>query len=229
MKLSQAPGEATGFLKLFGELLKEVHPDYERNTSVRGVRSEYHREITPGLYASHNAYCKKGRYHHGFCLTLHKELPTPYLLSPFTIGGRFDHNHSVNMAFQRDLQRHILLSSSHEYRKGCDRIIRRCTTEAENQLLPFYRSVFEASRAALLPLAQMIESDTPIPETEQNVRGGGWLIGRLDCDMPGFRRLYYEEGTDRQRLLLEILASKPELFQRLRKNHAINLAVLQEQ
>lgn len=228
MRLSQAPGEAAEFLEIFGELVREVHPDYQHNKAVRGVRSEYCREIAPGVYASHNAYCKKGRYHHGFCLTLHTELPTPYLLSPFTVGGRFDRNHGVNMAFQRDLKRHILLSDSHECRKGFDRIIRRCTAEAEDQLLPHYRSVFDACRVALIPLAELIVGRAPIPGTKEDVRGAGWLIGQLDCDMPQYREFYEAAGAKREQFLVELLSSKPELFQRLRKKHAIDPANLKK-
>lgn len=229
MRLSQAPGEAAEFLDAFGELVRKVHPDYERNKVVRGVRSEYCREVAPGVYVSHNAYCKKGRYHHGFCLTLHTELPTPYLLSPFTLGGRFDHNHGVNMAFQRDLERHILLSDSHEYRKGFDRIVLRCAEEAEAQLLPHYLSVFDSCREALIPLAELIAGEAPIPDTKEDVRGGGWLIGQLDCNMSQYRELYEAAGATREQFLLELLASKPELFQRLRKKHSIDPSDLYKQ
>jgi hypothetical protein len=229
MRLSQAPGEAAEFIDIFGELVREVHPDYERNKAARGVRAEYCREIAPGVYASHNAYCKKGRYHHGFCLTLHKELPTPYLLSPFSVGGRFDHNHGVNMAFQLDLKRHILLSDSHAYRKGFEEIIRRCVSEAEAQLLPHYVSVLAECRAALVPLAMLVAGKAPIPDTKEDVRGGGWLIGQLDCNMPRYRELFEAAGVMREQFLQDLLASKPELFQRLRKNHAIDPTILQKQ
>ncbi|OYW75741.1 MAG: hypothetical protein B7Z37_12015 [Verrucomicrobia bacterium 12-59-8] len=68
----------------------------------------------------------------------------------------------------------------------------------------------------------MIDSDIPIPETTQNSRS---KLGSLD--MPGFRKLYAEGGMDRHQLLLDILASRPELFQSLREKRAINLAALQ--
>lgn len=226
MRLSQAPGEAAEFLDIFGELVRKLHPDYERNKAVRGVRSEYCREIAPGIYVSHNAYCRKGRYHHGFCLTLHLELPTPYLLSPFTVGGRFDHNHGVNMAFQRDLKRHVLLSDSHQYRKGFDRIVSRCTEEAEDKLLPHYLSVFDSCRTSLIPLAELIVGEAPIPDNKEEVRGSGLIISQLDCNMPQYHEFYEASGSDREQFLLELLASKPDLFQRLRKKHSIDPSTL---
>lgn len=229
MRLSQAPGEAAKFLEIFGELAREVHPDYECNKAVRGIRSEYCREIAPGVYISHNAYCSKGRYQHGFCLTLHRELSTPYLLSPFTMGGRFDHNHGVGLAFQRDLKRHVPISDSHEYRKGFDRIVRGCLAAAEDQLLPHYLSIYESCRSSLIPLAEFIVGEAPIPDTKEDVRGGGWLIGPLDCNMPQYHEFYEAAGAERESFLLELLASKPQLFQMLRKKHAIDPANLRKQ
>ena len=102
--MSQAQGEAAQFLDIFGSIVKDVNPQYARNTLARGVRVEYLREIEPGVFVSHNVLCKKGVYYHGFAITLHKVLPDPYLLSPFTIGGRFDHNNSAKRAYFRDVE-----------------------------------------------------------------------------------------------------------------------------
>lgn len=221
MRLSQPKGEAAEFQAKLKAALMEVHPDYERNKTVRGVRTEFLRELAPNLYASHNAYCMKGRYYHGFCLTLHRELPTPYLHSPFTAGGRFDHNHAINLAIQRDLGRHIILSDSHEFRKGCDGIISRCTSEAEKILLPHYMAVFDRAKDALRLLAEMVASDIDISDPEEVIRGFGWSIGDLDCDMIKFSEMFAEQ-SDRESFLRAIVASKPELFQRLRKKNSID-------
>jgi len=221
MRLSQPKGEATEFQAMLEAALKELHPDYERNKAVRGVRTEFLRELAPNLYASHNAYCMKGRYYHGFCITLHRDLPTPYLHSPFTAGGRFDHNHAINMAIQRDLGRHIILSDSHEFRKGCHRIILRCTSEAEKILLPHYTEVFDHTKDALRSLAELVASDIDIPDPQEVIRGLGWSIGNLDCDMIKFSKMYAEQ-SDQASFLRAILASKLELFQRLRKKNSID-------
>jgi len=221
MRLSQPRGEAAEFQAMLEAALATIHPDYTRNKSVRGVRTEYLRELAPGLYASHNAYCLKGRYYHGFCVTLHRELPTPYLHSPFIAGGRFDHNHAINLAIQRDLGTHIILSDSHEFRRGCDRIISRCTSEAEKILLPHYMSVFDGAKDALKSLAEFVASDVDIPDQQDAIRGFGWSIGNLDCDMSKFAKMYADQ-SDRASFIRAIVASKPELFQRLRKKSSID-------
>ena len=225
MRLSQPKGEAAEFQMLLEAALGEIHLDYTRNKSVRGVRTEYLRELQPGVFASHNAYCKKGTYYHGFCITLHPELPTPYLHSPFTAGGRFDHNRSVNMAIQRDVGRHVILSDSHQFRKGCERIITRCTAEAEAILLPHYMAVFGRAKEALRSLAEVVASDIDIPDTHDAIRGHGWAIGDLDCDMARFAEMCAKQ-SDRASFLTAILASKPELFQRLRKKQSVDPANL---
>lgn len=226
MRFSQPKGEATEFLSLFEGILHEINPEYERNISARGLRSEFLREVTRGVFASHNVYCIRGRYHHCFCLTLHRELPKPYLLSPFTVGGRFDRNHCINMAFQRDLKQHIILSDSHEFRKGCDRIMRRCSIEAETHLLPHYLSIFRESKDALLLLAKAINGDVVIPGVIHDIRGSEYLIGEQDCDMLKFSSMLRDTALTKEEFVKTILVSKPELFLRLRKKSAIDESVL---
>jgi len=226
MRLSQLIGEAAEFQALLETALSDVHPDYKRNKVVRGVRTEYLRELEPGVFASHNAYCRKGTYYHGFCITLHRELPTPYLNSPFTAGGRFDHNRSVNMAIQRDLGRHVVISDSHKFRKGCERIITRCTCEAEAILLPHYYSVFEGAREALGSLASLVASDSPIPDDREAIRRFGASMDDWDSDMKHFASLFGKWRREADEFLSAVLASKPELFQRLRDKGAIDPAKL---
>lgn len=226
MRLSQPKGEASEFQAMLEAALCDIHPDYQRNKVVRGIRTEYIREVIPGVFASHNALCMKGTYYHGFCITLHRELPTPYLHSPFTAGGRFDRNRSVNMAIQRDLGRHVILSDSHQFRKGCERIIPRCTFEAEALLLPHYLSVFERSKNALVTLAECVVRDTPISEDREAIRRFGSSIDDWDCDMDHFASLFEKWRREPSEFLSAVLASKPELFQRLRDKGAIDPATL---
>lgn len=224
MRLSQPKGEASDFQAMLEAALNKIHPEYSRNKSVRGVRTEFLREIETGVYASHNVYCKKGTYYHAFCITLQRDLPTPYLNSPFTAGGRFDHNRAVNMAIQRDVGRHIILSDSHQFRKGCERIIARCSAEAEKILLPYYYTVFQRSRKALNELAVALMNYHELPDPDETITGSGWSIGDLDCDMDRFRELYESSPSDKNVFLNLILASKPQLFKRLRKNSSIDLS-----
>ena len=228
MRLSQPKGEASEFQAMLEAALKDIHPDYERNKAVRGIRTEYLREVVRVVFASHNALCMKGTYYHCFCITLHQELPTPFLHSPFTAGGRFDHNQNVNMAIQRDLGRHVLLSSSHKFRKGCERIIPRCTAEAEALLLPHYLSVFDQSRDALIALAECVVGDTPISGDHEAIRRFGSSIDDWDCDMMRYSALFQKWREAPVPFLMAVLASKPELFQRLREKRAIDPVALQK-
>lgn len=212
---------------MFEITLRNLHPDYKRNKVVRGIRTEYVREVALGVYASHNVLCLKGRYYHGFCITLHLELPNPYLHSPFTVGGRLDHNQSVNRAIQRDLERHMILSDSHQFRKGSERIITRCTTEAEALLLPHYLSTFERSRNALLALAECVVGDTPIIADREAIKGYGATLADWDCDMLRFSELFQKNHQESLPFLMAILGSKPELFQRLRENGRLDPSNLQ--
>ncbi len=116
--MAQNKGEAAQFLRTFGDILTSLHSNYKRNTLVRGVRTEYLREIEQGLFISQNVYCRSGTYYHCFCLTLHKELPKPYLLSPFTVGGRFDHNYQIQRAVSEYLGHHVIPSCSHNFRSS---------------------------------------------------------------------------------------------------------------
>ena len=144
-RISQAPGESAEFQSKFEQIVKALNSAYERNKLVRGIRYEYLRELLPGVLASHNVLCKKGTYYHGFCITLHKEMPTPYLISPFVLGGRFDHNNSAKMAYCRDVEPHQKwpcgyenFSDSHNYRTGWEQLVERCLRVAEEKMLPFY-------------------------------------------------------------------------------------------
>ncbi len=222
MKTTQAEGEAAAFLTLFGDIAKTVHSDYIRNNHAKGLITEFVREVQPGVYASHNAYCKKGLYFHCFCLTLHLDLAKPYLNSPFTAGGRFDHNREVNMAIQRDLGRHMLLSSTHHFRKGCDRIIERCCQEAEMTLLPFYLKVFNNAKEPLRHLLNALTNDSSIIAPQAGIRGSGYSIGDLDCDMDMFSKMFRNASNTQAEFIHSILASKPELFTRLRKHQSVS-------
>ena len=226
MRLSQPKGESPKFAEMLGETLREIHPDYAQNKSAKGIRIEFLREVIPGVHASHHALCWKGTYKHGFCITLHRELPTPYFDSPFTAGGRFDRDRTINRSVWIALGQHVVLSDSHEFRKGCERIIARCTSEAERILLPHYLAVFQRSREALAALAGALYGDVPIQGESQPLQCSGFPIGDMDSDMEKFARQYEQSRHRSAEFLREVLDSKPDFFQRLREKNSISLASL---
>ena len=88
---------------------------------------------------------------HCFCLMLSPALAGPNMSSPLVAGGRFNHNHTIHDAFERDLQLPRAewpngLHSTHEWRSGTEEIVRRCTSNAEAYLAPFYRRLFVGAR-----------------------------------------------------------------------------------
>lgn len=225
-RVTRPTGEAVEFQKRFEEIVRARRPDYERNKLVRGIRLEYLRELLPGVFASHNVLCKKGTYYHGFCITLHRELSDPYLISPFVVGGRFDHNNSTKTAFFRDVELNrkspfggVTFSDSHSYRKGWDSIVDKCTRVAEDQLLPHYFAQLRQYKAPLLHLVERLLELGEIPIEID--RGSGYLpctLFPIDYDMKSFVEGYRAAGGRRRdQFALDIIHSKPELFNRIRQ------------
>ena len=62
-----------------------------------------------------------------------------------------------------------------------------------------------------------------------SIRGGWTRRCCYGCNMSQYRELFEAAGVKREQFLLDLLASKPKLFQRLRKNHAIDPTILQKQ
>jgi hypothetical protein len=144
MRFAQPRSEKTRWPKSFLALLRESYQDYELNPLARGVKSECLRRVD-GVLHSQSTVCIRGVYHHCFGLSL-TPLVVPFLNSPFWLGGRFDHNHSIFRAFEHDLgasvrgpQRIPGLHSTHQWRAGTDDVVRNCTTNAEVHLAPYYR------------------------------------------------------------------------------------------
>lgn len=196
MRLSQSKESTKEFVALLESHLATIHPAYQRNKQVGGIRHEYFREIEDGLHAIHSVLCMRGTYYHCFCLSLHRTHTAPGLYSPFTIGGRCDHNYSVTRACHLDLglspvdpTAPFLLSSFHRFRKGSDRIIRRCTSEAESRLLPFYQTVWAGTRSALQALMAYV-SATPVEDLELAASGCTIPRHKLSCHMLEFRQLH---------------------------------------
>jgi hypothetical protein len=221
LRFSQPKGEATEFAKRFEGIVKDINPAYERNRLIRGTRLEFLREIIPGVFSSHNVFCLRGRYRHGFCITLHKEQSTPYLISPLVIGGRFDHNNSAKMAYFRDIEPNkkwpfgaINFSDSHEYRRGWDGIAAKCASVAEERMLPHYLRELDKHRVAVLALLKKLVS---MGEVQPAVERGNYpcYIYPFDYDLPRFAKRYNEPTTDRDKFLTELIQSKPELFNKL--------------
>ena len=196
MQLSQTKEVAKEFVAVFEAHLSTIHPAYQRNREVKGIRHEYVREIESGLFSVHSVLCIRGTYYHCFCLSRHHSHPGPHLYSPFTVGGRCDHNYSVTRACHRDLGLSPVdpvapfrMSDSHRFRNGADQIIRRCTTEAESRLLPYYLSVWAETRDALQALLDYSAATSPdviaaCAEAYPNPRN------ELSCHMLEFRRLH---------------------------------------
>lgn len=231
-RMSQAPDEAAEFQRVFARIVKEANPNYERNTLARGVRLEYLREIAPGVFASHNVLCKKGTYYHGFAVTLHKELPAPYLLSPFTIGGRFDHNNSAKLAYFRDVEPNkkwpfgsLNFTDSHNFRKGWEAIAEKCTRIAEEKMLPHYHSKINKYKEPLLRLVQKAVSKGGFPITVELGRGNSFMIRNFDLDMPRFVESFNANISDSEAFLDEVIQAKPELFNRVLKMKSLNRAI----
>ncbi len=196
MRLSQ-PKEATKeFIALLESHLVSIHPAYRRNTKVKGIRHEYHRELGDGLFAIHSVICIRATFHHCFCLSLHHTPVGPYLYSPFTIGGRSDHNYTITSACHRDLGLSPVdpvspfrMSDSHQFRTGADRIICRCTSEAESRLLPAYQTIWTQTRPALRGLLDFYRA-TPMEQIEAEASGYPGPRHQLSSHMIEFQRIH---------------------------------------
>jgi len=194
MHLSQTKDATKDFVALLESHLETIHPAYRRNPKVKGIRHEYFRELKDGLFAIHSVICIKGTYYHCYCLSLHRTHIAPYLYSPFTAGGRCDHNYPVTRACHSDLGLSPIdpvapfrMSDFHRFRTGADRIIRRCTSEAESRLLPFYKAVWAETRPALRALMDYV-SGTPSDEIAATASGYAGPRHELSCHMLDFRR-----------------------------------------
>ena len=61
-----------------------------------------------------------------------------------------------------------------------------------------------------------------IPVSENEFQGGEWTIGDFDCGMLKFSEMLSSNSSDEHQFFLHVLASKPELFNRLRKSGSID-------
>ena len=228
IRRKQEKGEATEFANRFQAIVKEVNPAYERNKLVRGIRLEFLREVLPGVFASHNVFCLHGRYYHGFCITLHRELPTPYLISPLTIGGRLDHNNCSKMAYFRDVEpnrrwpfRGANFSASHSYRKGWEQIAAKCTRIAEERMLPHYLKQFEKFKPSVRALLERLQSVGEVPIEIDRKNSYPCTLFPFDYDLQRFAKRFNDPTIDRTRFLDEILQLKPELFNKVRTMNSL--------
>ena len=196
MRQAQTKEATKEFAALLESHLVTLHPDYKRSRHAKGIRHEYIREIEDGLYAIHSVLCMRGCYYHCFCLSRHLGHVGPTLYSPFTIGGRCDHNYSITRACHDDLGlspvdavNPFRMSDSHQFRTGAGRIIRRCTTEAETRLLPFYRSVWTQTRPILQEMLDYI-AGAPADQVAIDATAYPGQRRELSCHMLEFRHVY---------------------------------------
>jgi hypothetical protein len=196
MRLSQ-PKEATKeFTALLEAQLGSINPAYCRNPKVKGIRQEYLRELGDGLFAIHSVICIRGTFHHCFCLSLHHSPVGPHLYSPLTIGGRCDHNYTITKACHRDLGLSPVdpvspfrMSDSHQFRTGADRIIRRCTAEAESRLLPAYLDIWSQTLPALRGLLDYYMA-TPAGRIDEEASTYPGPRQELSCHTIQFQHIY---------------------------------------
>lgn len=194
MPLSQSKEATKEFVSFLESHLITIHPGYQRNQQVKGIRYEYFRELEDDLFSIHSVICIRGTYHHCFCLSVHRTHTFPQLYSPFTIGGRCDHNYTITRACHRDLGLSPIdpvapfrMSDSHKFRKGADRIILRCTSEAEVRLLPFYHSVWSKTRPSLQALLDFAAT-TPPDQLASYAAACSIPPHELSCHMLEYRR-----------------------------------------
>jgi hypothetical protein len=222
-RTTRPPGEAAEFQKKFEGFAKAVHPGYERNKLVRGIRHECLRELLPGVFASHNAICWKGTYYHSFGITLHRELAYPWEVSPLVIGERF--YGSAKLAFFRDVEPNrkypfgeLNFSDSHSYRRGWEPIVERCLGMAEGRMLPHYLARMMEYKKPVLHLLEMLLSLGEIPTDMVPVRRlPSPRESPLDYDMRLFVEGYRAAARGRDQFVSDIIHSKPELFNKIRE------------
>jgi hypothetical protein len=221
MSTEREKSESTLFAEEFGEILKGIDNRYVRNKKIRANRTEFLKEVRPGLFASQNVLRKRDRYYHCFCLTAHKDVVGPSVHSPFEVGGRFDHNFTIQRGMVALVGHHLLLSDSHEKRIGWKGIAERCSLRAEESLLPHYLSIFDDAREALHHLARYIfENDISAPEDSR------FVYNVIDCDMIRYAQSY-KDSKEIERLLWNVLCTKREMFCAIKAKSAINFALFE--
>lgn len=222
-KMSQAPGEAAEFRSEFEKIILSLNLNYKRNNLARGIRYEYLREVLPGIFASHNVLCWKGTYYHGFCVTLHKEFPTPYLISPLVIGGRLDRNHGAKRAYFRDIEPNrkwpfgdANFNDSHNFRRGWQLIVEKCTRITEEKMLPVYLNRFLENRKPILHLLETLERSGSVP-VEMNDSYSLPVVADYPCDYDFSTLLlaYKRSKAEANNFVAAIINSKPELFDKV--------------
>jgi len=171
MRYSQPPSEKTRWPKAFLSLLQDAFPEYELNRLARGTRTECLR-VERGVFFSQNTICLHGQYHHCFAVSLTRLL-TPTLYSPFWTGARFDHDHTIFWAFERDLGLPVRgpdaisgLHSTHQWRRGTDDIVRKCTANAEKYLAPHYLAELVRARPLLLDVVGFLTENPTVLHDE---------------------------------------------------------------
>ncbi|WP_342316478.1 hypothetical protein [Lysobacter sp. FW306-1B-D06B] len=167
-----ASAKVPAWPRVFLALLQEVNPDYRLNRNARGRFTECLRPLGPVSY-SQNTVCIRGQYSHGFAVTLTDQV-NAHLNSPFWAGARFDHNHTIFCAFEKDLGatvrgagRQAGLHSTHARRSGADAIVRQCTANAEQHLAPHYLAQLQRGTPLLMGILELLMANPGLLDDQE--------------------------------------------------------------
>ena len=151
----------------FLTILQGLNFDYKLNKNVKGRFTECLREYGSCFY-SQNTVFANAQYSHCFAISLTDQI-SGYLNSPFWIGARFDGNHTIFNAFEKDLNAVVRgpdrvngIHSTHSRRTGTETIVCSCARNAEIYLAPYYISEFKKSFPLLLQILKFLNDNKEI-------------------------------------------------------------------
>jgi hypothetical protein len=160
-------------------ILREIHPNYQRNTKIKGRFLEFIRSDESGLLISQNFTRIRDCYYLGFALSFTRSVPFPYLYSPLVAGSRFDDGRPIGRQVFEDLglDRH-----DPGYPRGIWSFgAWRCNTLDnlakgfrlnEQYLYPHYRKVLADGKERLVSLFKAAQQlltnvDSSLPQSDQ--------------------------------------------------------------
>ena len=141
-------------------ILKQIHPDYKKNSLYKGNFIEFTREDENGLILSHNFIKIKDSFNYSFAILFSKE-KTVSLYNTFMIGSRFDHNRTIWKQFLDDLGQHRTnetnkppegIWSFGPWRSNTLRLLVRGMSVPENFLYKFYKQQLFNGKSRLIDL-----------------------------------------------------------------------------
>ena len=151
----------------FIAILQNFNSDYKLNKNAKGKFTECLRECGPYFYSQSTVFLN-GQYCHCFSVSFTDQI-SEYLNSPFWAGARFNQNHTIFHAFERDLDAVVRgpdrmpgIHSTHSRRAGTEAIVQKCTENAEIYLAPHYISELKKSFPLLLRILKVLTADPDI-------------------------------------------------------------------